>query len=50
MGMKALLSKLRKAHSVKGAGWVVVALIVANEIRGLFIVATVGVPMLKAMW
>jgi hypothetical protein len=34
----------------KKAGWAIAALIIANEIRGVFVVATIGWPMLKAMW
>jgi len=33
----------------KKAKWVVIALIVANEIRGVIVVAAIGWPMLKAM-
>jgi hypothetical protein len=34
----------------KKAAWVVAALVVANEIRGAIMVATIGWPMLKAMF
>ena len=33
----------------KKAKWVVITLIVANEIRGVIVVAAIGWPMLKAM-
>lgn len=32
------------------AAWAVALLIIANEIRGIIVVATVGWPVLKAMW
>lgn len=35
---------------MKKAGWIIGALIIANEIRGVIVVATVGWPMLKAMY
>jgi hypothetical protein len=35
---------------MKKAGWALAALIIANEIRGLIVVVTLGLPMLKAMW
>lgn len=31
-------------------GWAVLALIVANEIRGVIVVMTVGIPILKALF
>lgn len=31
-------------------GWLAIALIAANEIRGIIVVVTVGIPVLKAMW
>lgn len=36
--------------SPKKAGWALAALVIANEIRGVIVVATIGWPMLKAMW
>ena len=33
----------------KKAKWVVIGLIVANEIRGVIVVIAIGWPMLKAM-
>jgi hypothetical protein len=35
---------------VKKVGWAIAALIIANEIRGIFVVVTIGLPMLEAMW
>lgn len=35
---------------MKKAGWALAALIIANEIRGLFVVLTIGLPLLKAVW
>jgi hypothetical protein len=35
---------------MKKAGWALAALIIANEIRGLIVVVTLGLPMLKAMY
>jgi hypothetical protein len=35
---------------MKKLGWVALGLIIANEIRGLIVVFTVGVPMLETMW
>jgi hypothetical protein len=34
----------------KKAGWAIAALIVANEVRGVIVAATIGWPMLKAMF
>ena len=34
----------------KKAKWVVLALVIANEIRGILVVAAIGMPMLRAMW
>jgi hypothetical protein len=34
---------------VKRIKWIAVALLIANEIRGVIVVATIGVPILKAM-
>ncbi len=31
-------------------GWIALALIVANEIRGVAVVITIGIPILKAMF
>jgi hypothetical protein len=36
--------------SMKKAGWAIAALVIANEIRGIIVVVTVGLPMLQAMW
>lgn len=36
--------------AMKKLGWVAVAFVIANEIRGIIVVATVGWPMIKAMW
>lgn len=41
---------LPQRSSLKKAGWLVAALIVANEIRGIIVVAAIGWPLLKAMW
>jgi hypothetical protein len=35
---------------MKKAGWALAALVIANEIRGVVVVAMIGWPMLKAMW
>lgn len=34
---------------MRKAKWALIALIVANEIRGIIVVATIGWPMLKAL-
>jgi hypothetical protein len=36
--------------SMKKAGWALAALVIANEIRGIIVVVTVGLPMLEALW
>jgi hypothetical protein len=35
---------------MKKAGWALAALVIANEIRGLIMVAAIGWPMLKAFY
>lgn len=37
-------------HKRKALGWGVMALVVANEIRGIIVVAAIGGPILKALW
>ena len=41
--------KLALKRPASKAGWAILALIVANEIRGLFVVMAIGWPMLKAL-
>jgi hypothetical protein len=36
--------------SMKKAGWALAALVIANEIRGIIVVVTVGWPVVRAMY
>jgi hypothetical protein len=35
---------------MKKAGWTLAALVIANEIRGIIVVVTVGLPVLRSMY
>jgi hypothetical protein len=35
---------------MKKAGWALAALVIANEIRGIFVVVTIGWPVVMAMY
>jgi hypothetical protein len=49
VALSIALPKLKNSNLLKRFKWVAITLIVANEIRGIAVVATIGPPIFKAI-